>query len=92
MSDINFSYLKRKDALTMIKVLDFKDLDTDNFRRTGKLGTGEITFSIPSMNFDMDGSNYEILHNDKIFRFHPKKRVFDLRMKLVVSGLIDDQF
>lgn len=91
MSDGNFSYLRNRGDLTKINVLDFKDLDLDNFRKTGRLDPGEIKFSISALDFEMGGLEYEILHNGKTFRFHPRKKVLDSRMKVIVSGLIDDQ-
>lgn len=90
MSTGNVSHLKFLDHLKKIKVLSFKDLDHDAFLRTGKIVDGEISFVYREFDFDMGRLDYEVIHNEKAYRFDPKSTEHDAKTGTIVSGIIRD--
>lgn len=86
MATENMSYLKALNAVTKINVLSFKDLNYDNFLKTGKIVGGEISFSYRFFDFDMGASHYEVIHNEKTYRFKPESMSYDLKGNTIVSG------
>lgn len=86
MSTGNTSYLKALNVFTKINVLSFKDLDYDDFLKTGKIGDGEISFAYRDFDFDIGASHYEVIHNEKTYRFKPVTLSFDLKGNTIVSG------
>lgn len=91
MSTASTSYLKELNLLTKVKVLSFKDLDYDNFLKTGKIVEGQISFEYPERSFDMSVSHYEFMHNEKTYRFSPSTTSHDTKGNTIVSGSLHER-